>query len=172
MVGVFEDEDGILQAAKTAREQGLRIVEAYTPYAVHGLDRAMGLKRSRLALVCLIAGGLGAILKLWFEIWTAAVDWPVNVGGKPWNSLPAFVPITFEVMVLFAGLSTVGAFLLVSRLWPGRQPSLVHPRVTNDRFVLVLEETDSTFDVDRVSALLRRCGAVEVTERLAEEALA
>ena len=169
MVGIFEDEDGILQAAKTAREHGLRIAEAYTPYAVHGLDRAMGLKRSRLSLVCLIAGVLGAVLKLWFEIWTAAIDWPVNVGGKPWNSLPAFVPITFEVMVLFAGLSTVAAFLLVSRLWPGRQATPVDPRITNDRFALVLEETDSTFDVARVSALLKRCGAVEVTERLTEE---
>ena len=168
MVGVFGDEDGVLGAARAARDQGLRIVDAYTPYPVHGLDAALGLKRSRLALVCLIAGGLGAVLKLWFEIWTAAVDWPVNVGGKPWNSLPAFLPITFEVMVLFAGLATVGAFFVVSRLWPGRQANLIDPRVTNDRFALLLEETDSTFDVDRVRALLERHGAVEVTERLTE----
>jgi hypothetical protein len=172
MVGVFEDEEGILAATKAARATGLRILEAYTPYAVHGLDGAMGLKRSRLALVCLIAGGLGAIAKLWFEIWTAAVDWPVNVGGKPWNSLPAFVPITFEVMVLAAGLSTVAAFFAVSRLWPGKQAGLIDARLTNDRFALVLEETDSTFDADRVRGLLQRHGAVEITERLTEEVAA
>ena len=80
-------------------------------------------------------------------------------GANAWNSLPAFVPITFEVMVLFAGLSTVAAFFFVSRLWPGRQARLIDPRVTDDRFALVLEETDSTFDVDRVSALLKRYGA-------------
>lgn len=169
LVGIFEEEDGIVGAAQAARQQGLRIVDAYTPYAVHGLERALGMERSRLALVCLVAGLLGAVLKLWFEIWTAAIDWPVDVGGKPWNSLPAFVPITFEVMVLFAGLSTVAAFFLVSRMWPGRRPALIDPRVTNDRFALVLEETDAAFDVNRVRALLERYGAVEVTERLTDE---
>ncbi len=172
MLGIFEDEDGILSAVAAARKQGLSIVEAYTPYAVHGLDQALGLKRSRLALVCLIAGGVGAVVKLWFEFWTMAVDWPIDVGGKPWNSLPAFVPVTFEVMVLFAGLTTVAAFFMVSRLRPGKKPKLVDPRVTNDHFALLLEETDSTFDVDRVRALLKHHGAVEVTERITGEVLA
>jgi hypothetical protein len=169
LLGIFDDETGIVSAVKAAREQRLRIVEVYTPYAVHGLDRALGLKHSRLSLVCLIAGALGGGLKLWFEIWTAAIDWPVDVGGKPWNSLPAFVPITFEVMVLFAGLFTVGALLIVSRLWPGKQAKLVHPRVTNDRFALLIEETDAAFDVERVRRLLKEHGAVEVTDQLAEE---
>ena len=169
LLGLFGDESGLIGAIKEGREWRLRIVEVYAPYAVHGLDRVLGLKRSRLSLVCLIAGALGAALKLWFEIWTAAIDWPVDVGGKPWNSLPAFVPITFEVMVLFAGLGTVGAFLLVSRLRPGKQPKLIDPRITNDRFALLIEETDAAFDVGRVRALLERHGAVEVIERLAEE---
>ncbi|MCC6394947.1 MAG: DUF3341 domain-containing protein [Bryobacterales bacterium] len=169
LIGIFDEESAVTAAIKAAREQRLRIVEVYTPYAVHGLERALGLKRSRLALVCLIAGAMGAILKMWFEIWTAAIDWPVDVGGKPWNSLPAFVPITFEVMVLFAGLFTVGAFLIVSRLGPGKRPRLIHPRVTDDRFALVIEETDAAFDVARVRRLLESHGAVEVTELLAEE---
>ncbi len=109
-------------------------------------------------------------LKIWFEYWTTAGDWPINVGGKPWNSLPAFVPITFEVMVLFAGLSTVAAFFGVSRLLPGRRAKLADPRVTNDRFALVLEETDAAFDVPQVAALLRRFHAIHVEERVGEEA--
>jgi ActD protein len=169
MLGIFEDEEAILGAACAARDQGLRVVEAYTPYAVHGLDRALGLKPSRLSLVCLIAGATGAIVKLWFEIWTAALDWPINVGGKPWNSLPAFVPITFEVMVLFAGLATVAAFILVSRLRPGKQAQLVAPGITNDRFALVLEETDAAFDAGRVRRLLEQHGAVEIAESVSEE---
>jgi hypothetical protein len=172
MLGIFEDEAGILGAARAAREQGLRIVDAYTPYAVHGLDRAMGLKPSRLSLVCLFAGAAGAVLKLWFEIWTAAFDWPINVGGKPWNSLPAFVPITFEVMVLFAGLATVLAFIAVSRLRPGKQPKLIAPGVTNDRFALVLEEADAAFDAQQVRRLLERHGAVEITESVTGEVFA
>lgn len=169
LMGVFDDESALVSAIKAVRERRLRIVDVYSPYAVHGMERALGLKRSRLSMVCLIAGGLGASLKLWFEIWTAAIDWPVNVGGKPWNSLPAFVPITFEVMVLFAGLSTVAALLIVSHLWPGKQAALIHPRVTNDRFVLLIEESDAAFDPERVRQLLEAHGAIEVAERLAEE---
>ncbi|MBV6430012.1 MAG: hypothetical protein IANPNBLG_00115 [Bryobacteraceae bacterium] len=169
LMGIFDDETALIGAIKDAREQRLRIVEVYSPYAVHGLERVLGLKRSRLALVCLLAGATGAVLKMWFEIWTAAIDWPVDVGGKPWNSLPAFVPITFEVMVLFAGLFTVAALLMVSRLWPGRRAKLVHPRVTDDRFALIIEETDAAFDVARVRRLLESHGAVEVTEMLTEE---
>lgn len=172
LLGIFDNESSLVGAIHAARERRLRIVEVYAPYAVHGLDRVLGLKRSRLSWVCLIAGALGAVLKLWFEIWTAAIDWPVDVGGKPWNSLPAFVPITFEVMVLFAGLGTVGAFLLVSRLWPGKQPKLIAPGVTDDRFALLIEETDAAFDVGQVRNLLKRNGAVEVIERLSEEVLA
>ena len=169
LLGIFDDESALVGAIEAVRGEHLRIVDVYAPYAVHGLDRVLGLKRSRLSLVCLIGGALGAILKLWFEIWTAAVDWPVNVGGKPWNSLPAFVPITFEVMVLFAGLSTVAAFLIVSRLRPGKPARPIHPRITNDRFALLIEETDASFDVERVRRLLEAHGAVEVTELLAEE---
>ncbi|MCZ2148132.1 MAG: DUF3341 domain-containing protein [Bryobacterales bacterium] len=169
LLGVFEDESALISAVKAARQQRLRIVEVYTPYAVHGLERVLGLRRSRLSLVCLIAGATGAIVKLWFEFWTMAIDWPVNVGGKPWNSLPAFVPVTFEVMVLFAGLSSVAALLIVAGLWPGKQPKLIHPRVTNDRLALLLEENDAAFDVGRVRRLLEDHGAVEVTERLTGE---
>jgi hypothetical protein len=96
------------------------------------------------------------------------VDWPVNVGGKPWNSLPAFVPVTFEVMVLAAGLSTVFAFFLLSRLRPGRRPIQVHERVTDDRFVLVLEETNAQFDLPSIRRMLQQQGALEVEERLEE----
>jgi hypothetical protein len=113
---------------------------------------------------------IGAAAKVAFEYWTTASDWPVNVGGKPWNSLPAFVPITFEVMVLFAGVSTVFAFFLVSRLYPGRRAASVIPGVTNDRFALVLQETDAAFEPALVRRLLERHGAVEVIER-AEESL-
>jgi len=110
------------------------------------------------------------VAKLGFEYWASASDWPVNVGGKPWNSLPAFVPITFEVMVLFAGISVVIAFFIVSRLYPGRLPATVIPGVTDDRFALVLEETDAAFEPVEVRRLLERHGAIEVIER-AEESL-
>ncbi|MCL4811821.1 MAG: DUF3341 domain-containing protein [Vicinamibacteraceae bacterium] len=171
-VGVFEREDDLVGATRAARAAGLRIVDAYTPYAVHGLDAAMGLRPSRLALVCLVAGATGAVLKLWFELWTAVVDWPLDVGGKPHNSLPAFVPITFEVMVLFAGLATVSALFLVAGLRPGRRPALVADQVTDDRFALVVEPADATASLASVRALFDAHHAVDVRARVepAEEA--
>lgn len=166
MLGFFEREKDILGATRAVRNAGFRIADIYTPYAVHGLDKAMGLSPSRLPWVCFLLGVVGAGLKVWFEFWTTAVDWPVNVGGKPWNSLPAFVPVTFEVMVLFAGLSTVAAFLFVSRLWPGKKARLADPAVTDHRFVLVIEETDAAFDPDKVRALLGSFQATRVEERV------
>jgi len=170
LIGIFASEDAILQATDSARRRGLKIVDVFAPYAVHGLDKAMGLERSKLPWVCFALGLFGASFKVWFEYWTTASDWPINVGGKPWNSLPAFVPITFEVMVLFAGISTVLAFFGMSRLWPGRRPALLDPRVTNDRFALVLEEDNAAFDVDQIEQFLKEHSAIRVEEREQEVA--
>ena len=168
VVGVFDDEANLLGVTSAARAQGLKVIDAFTPYAVHGLDSAMGLRASRLPWICFFAAITGAALKLWFEFWTTMVDWPLNIGGKPWNSLPAFVPVTFEVMVLSAGVTTVFAFLLLARLWPSKRPAVVFPGVTDDRFVLVLEESDAQFDFARVRSLFEKFGAVVIEERLEE----
>ena len=105
-IGVFENEEDTMKAVLASRARGLTVVDVFAPYAVHGMDKAMGLEPSKLPWVCLALGLAGATLKFWFE----------NVGGKPWNSLPAFVPVTFEVMVLFAGVSTVIALFIAARL--------------------------------------------------------
>ena len=170
LIDIFDSEEAILDVTDAARRRGLKIVDVFAPYAVHGLDKAMGLGRSKLPWVCLLLGLFGATFKVWFEYWTTASDWPINVGGKPWNSLPAFVPITFEVMVLCAGISTVLAFFGMNRLWPGRKPVLLDPRVTNDRFALVLEENDAAFDVEEVERFLRGHHALRVEEREQETA--
>jgi hypothetical protein len=165
---VFEREQDTLDATNAFREGGYSIVDVYAPYAVHGLDKAMNLQPSRLPWVCFALGAIGAAAKVWFEIWTTAIDWPINVGGKPWNSLPAFVPVTFEVMVLFAGLSTVFAFLLVARLHPGKKAVMPLAGVTDHRFALVLEETDAAFDVGLVRGMLERFHAVHIEEQVEE----
>ncbi len=169
LLGVFEREEDILAVTRAARDGGFTIADVYAPYAVHGLDEAMGLRPSRLPWVAFALGVLGAGLKVWFEFWTTAQSWPINVGGKPWNSLPAFVPVTFEVMVLFAGIGTVLAFLSGRGLLPGRRARMPVEGVTDDRFALVLEETDATFDLGRAEALFARHGAVLVEERNEQE---
>lgn len=165
LVSVFGHEKDILGATRAARESGYKIEDVYTPYAVHGMDDAQGLKKSALPYVCLGLGLAGAAAKLWYQLWTSATSWPVNVGGKPLKSVPAFVPVTFEIMVLFAGVGTVIALFLVSRLWFGRKPKVLYDGVTDDRFVLVLEETDATFDVNEVRTMFRRYNLISMEER-------
>lgn len=168
-VGVFEREEDTLDVVRASRARGLTIIDVHTPYPVHGLDKAMGLQPSKLPWVCFALGVFGATFKVWFEYWTTAVSWPINVGGKPWNSLPAFVPVTFEVMVLFAGVSTVIAFLLAFGLLPGRKAVLPVKGVTDNRFAVLLEETDATFDSDAVRDLFERYHAVHTEERAEAE---
>lgn len=164
----FSHESDLLSAVQAVRQKGWKIVDAYTPYAVHGLDRAMGLRPSRLPWVCLLGGLIGAVGMLWFEHWTMAIDWPVNVGGKPWNSLPSDAPVAFEAAVLLAGFGSVFALFLVSRLYPGRNCHVPDKRVTNDRFVLLMEQTDASFSVQEASRFLREFDAVETHEVVKE----
>jgi len=164
----FDREEDILAATRAVRDRGYEIMDVFTPYALHGLDRAMGLKPSRLPLVCLFFALLGATAKLWFQIWTSASDWPLDVGGKPLVSIPAFVPVTFEITVLFAGLGTVAAFFLVSRLFPGRKRKMKFEGATNDRFVLVLVENDAAFDPKAAERLCSSYHCVKVEERIEE----
>lgn len=166
LVSWFGTERDILGATKAARANGYDIVDIYTPFAVHGLDTAQGIKPTRIAALCLALGLTGAIAKLGFQIWTSAWDWPVNVGGKPLISLPAFVPVTFEVTVLFAGVGTVLAFLLRSGLRLGKKPTVVYEGVTDDKFVLVLSQSDAAFDVERVRALFVPFHVVKIEERI------
>jgi hypothetical protein len=160
LIGYFDSEEKVLAATRAVREAGHPIQDVYTPYAVHGMDDAMGLKPSRLTWVCFGAGLLGCVSALSLELYTSVVSWPLNVGGKPFNSFPAFVPVAFELTVLFAGLLTVGAFLARAKLFPGSRHPVV-PRVTDDRFAIAVEAREAPNNVAEAEQLLRQHGAVE-----------
>ena len=164
-VGAFTSEEAILGVTRASREGGYRIVDVYTPYAVHGLDDAMGLQRSRITWVCFLAGLAGALGMFWFGTWTLAIDWPLNIGGKPFNSLPALIPVIFEVTILLAGFGSVFALLILCRLFPGKQARMPYPGVTDDRFVIVLEDSGSSVDPRDVRDLFEEYGAVDVETR-------
>ena len=169
LLATFSHEDDLLAATTAVREKGFHIVDVFTPYAVHGIDKAMGLKPSRLTWVCFVCGMIGAIGMLSFEHWAAAVSWPIDVGGKPWNSLPSDVPVAFEAAVLLAGFGSVFALLGVSKLFPGKKTNIIHPRVTDDRFVLVIDESDAAFSVSAVKQLLEPYDVIELEEQLTAE---
>lgn len=163
LLGVFATEHDLLGAVKDARAHGYSIFDVYSPYPVHGLEKAMGLPPSRLSRVCLLCGLLGVGLAFAMQHWTMAVDWPINIGGRPFNSWPAFVPVAFEVMVLLAGFGVVFAFFGVSRLYPGKQ-ALRMIQTTDDQFVLVIEANQAAMDAEDVFQLFRDHQASDAKE--------
>ena len=150
-LGVFLREADLLAATKATRSSGYSIHDAFTPYAVHGLDEAMGWRPSRLPRVCFAFALAGLALAAGAQFWISAIDWPLNVGGKPFNSLPAFLPAMFELMVFAGGVGTFLVLLLRSRLYPGKRPWLPHSRATDDRFVLAVEAEDASFDAQALA---------------------
>jgi molybdopterin-containing oxidoreductase family membrane subunit len=152
---VFARQEDLLRAVEAARQAGGEIVDIRTPYPVHETFRVMGLPRSRLPAVALAFGLLGVASALLFQYWSSAVDWPLNVGGRPFNSLPAFVPVAFETMVLFAGVGVVLAWLVVSRLYPGKPAAT--SRATDNRFILEVRATGPQADADAVRRLFGEC---------------
>lgn len=164
LVATFSEPAAVVSAVMTLRARGFKIYDVYAPFPVHGLDEAMGLRRSRLALVTLVAGVLGLTAAISFQFYAAVFDWSLNVGGKPDNSTLAFIPITFEITVLAAGLATTAAFFLRSGLFPGAPAGLRLPRVTDDTFAIVMRWRSTAFDTGEVRRLLRESGALNVRE--------
>ncbi len=168
LVATFPHVDGLLRAVRQARREMLRVYDVFAPFPIHGLDDAMGIRHTRLPKVTLIAGLTGLAFALSLQYYANVLDWPLNVGGKPDNTTLAFIPISFELTVLFGGLATVAAFLLRARLYPGKRPWLVTPGTTDDVFALVLRKPSEDPLHQRALALLTDCGAASVTESEAD----
>ena len=159
----FEREEDLIAGAAEARMAGFEVYDVYTPFPVHGMDRAVALPPSRLTWIAFLAGALGLVFGLTLQVWTSAYDWPLNVGGKPFNSFPLFIPVTFELTVLFSGLIAIGVLFARNRMWLFSKRR-VFERVTDDRFVLVLKQSDASFDIDKALRLFSRHNAINVIE--------
>jgi hypothetical protein len=162
VIGFFDEPGALIEATKKTRDAKWDSFDAYTPYPVHGLEHAAGLKRSWLPYVTFCAGGTGLMCAFALQYWTSAVSWPINVGGKPLNSWPAFVPVMFELTVLFAGLCTVAAMLIANGM-PNIKRRSFDPRLTRDRFALIIEPSSKkAFDEAAATNFLKGLGAKEV----------
>jgi hypothetical protein len=163
IIAVVDTEHDLMAAAEQARlKYDLKLYDAFTPYPVHGLDQAMGVKRSWLPYITFIGGAAGLISAAALEIWTSAVDWPINIGGKPFVSFPAFVPIMFELTVLFGGLITLGALLWACGL-PNLTPKILHPAATDDKFVLYIPSKEKNFNESAMTQFLKGLKAEEIS---------
>jgi hypothetical protein len=165
VVGIYEDDEQLLHAVETIQHKGVKIADVFTPFPVHGLDKILGYKESRLPDAAFIFALTGTTLALLMQIWMYAVDWPVNVGGKPRLPLPSFIPITFELTVLLCALGMVGTFYYSCRLLPGIKTYVVDPRQTDDRFIVTVRLEEDANSNSKVQQLFRETGAVEVREQ-------
>jgi len=161
VVGIWHDDFELVEAARKVREAGYKKFDAITPFPVHGLEDAIGIKRSNIPWVTLIMGTTGLLSGLALTYWTSAIDWPINVGGKPFFSGPAFVPVMFELTILFAAISSVIALFAFCRL-PKVDPPIIDPDLTSHKFAIFIPATEENYDAGRAEELLRQVGAKEV----------
>lgn len=167
LVAEFDSADEILAAAKAVHRAGHRKVEAYTPFAVEGLDAAVGHAPTRLGFVTLLAGAAGAILGFGMQWYANVIFYPLNIGGRPLNSWPNFIIITFEISVLFAAFASVIFMFLRNGLPRAYHPIFNTPGFENasrDRFFLCVEADDPRFDLEAVRSLLEKQSPLTVQE--------
>lgn len=169
IIGTFSDEEGMIHSAEKIRKENIDIYDIYTPFPVHGIDHLLDIKRSRLPIICFFGAGAGLAFSLWFQIWTSKTSWPLNVGGKPFNSFPAFIPVAFEITVLFGALLTVAAFLFRARLFPGNKTITPDLRITDDRFAIVVEDKNVGIDLSVIEEIFMSGGAEEISTKGGEE---
>ncbi len=160
---LYDDDDVLLTAVKKVRDYGSHIEEVYTPFPVHGLDRAMGLADTKIAITAFIYGVIGFVFSVWMMNYMMIEDWPQNIGGKPSFSyienMPAFIPIMFELTVFFAAHLMVLTFYMRSKIWPFQTASNPDPRTTSHMFLMEVV-IDGNEDV--LTSLLKESGATEL----------
>jgi hypothetical protein len=163
---LYNDDDRLKDGAKKVRGMGYSINEVFSPFPVHGIDKIMGLKRTRISICCFIYGCTGFSLALWMISYMLVYDWPIDIGGKPnftiYHNLPSWIPILFESTVLCSAHGMALTFLLRSWLFPGVSPKNPDPRTTDDHFLMVMPAY-SEQDINALTAAARETGAVEVT---------
>lgn len=160
---IYNDDDILMAAVKKIRAEKHHIEEVYTPFPVHGLDKALGLEPTRIAIASFIYGCIGLTVAIVMMNFIMIKDWPQNIGGKPsfsyLENMPAFVPIMFEMTVFFAAHLMVITFYLRSRMWPFKNAENPDPRTTDDHFLM---EIPVHGNEKELTSLLKETGAVEI----------
>ena len=160
---IYTDDDVLMSAVKTVKAERYHIEEIYTPFPVHGLDKAMGLAPTRLAITAFLYGCVGITVATVMMNFIMIQDWPQDIGGKPsfsyLENMPSFVPIMFELTVFFAAHLMVITFYLRSRMWPFKKAENPDPRTTDDHFLMEIAVHDNE---ESLTDLLRKTGAVEI----------
>ncbi|NJN24845.1 MAG: DUF3341 domain-containing protein [Cyclobacteriaceae bacterium] len=169
ILGVYGDDDAALKAVKQIRAAGVKVHEVYSPFPIHGIDEALGYKRSRLPRAAFMFGTLGLILALTMQFWMLGYDWQMIIGGKNYASLPPFIPVTFELTVLLSALGMVATFMIASDLKPYKKARIFDIRITDDKHVVAIDlASNNALAKEEISSIVAQSGAEEVNEKIFE----
>src|SRR5262245_58734117 len=167
LMAEFEDPNQLVAAAHRAREEGYRRMEAYSPLPIEELHEAIGFHNTRLPLIVLIGGIVGGLSGYLLQFWVSTIAYPINVGGKPYHSWPAFIPVTFECAVLGASLAAVFGMLALNGLPQPYHPVFNTPgfvRASRDHFFLCIESQDPKYRQDETRRFLEKFRPLQVSE--------
>jgi ActD protein len=167
LMAEFDSPEALLKASHRAFAEGFRRMDAYSPFPVDGLAEAIGFHRTRVPLIVLIGGLLGCVGGFWLQYWVSVIDYPINIGGRPLNSWPSFIPVTFELTILLAALAAFFSVLALNRL-----PMPYHPvfnverfeLASRNRFFLCIEAADTNFELERTRRFLDEIGSLGTYE--------
>ncbi len=163
LYGLYNDEEDLKTAVRTANKSHLEIMDVFTPFPVHGLDPLLGLKESRLHILGFVYGAIGSSFAFLTMSWIFTRDWPMMFGGKPYWSVPAFIPITFEATVLFAAWGMTLTFYTICGMWPGVKAMPLDNRITDDKFCVAFNVTSaSDGEMDNLTNFFSTTRAAEV----------
>ncbi len=163
LFGLYNDEEPLLAAVKQANKQHLDIWNVFSPFPVHGLDPLLGLEESRLHIAGFVYGLTGTLTGFGFMSWAFVKDWPIIFGGKPYWPVPSFIPITFEMTVLFAAIGMVVTFYTVCGMGPGVTNPTLDDRITDDKFCIAFQTNGMSSDeVSKLRDFLANTGASEI----------
>src|SRR5690625_2656892 len=163
LFGLYDDEQILLKSIRKAKQENLDIHDVISPFPVHGLNEELGLAESRLHVAVFLFGSVGFLLAFFGMSWIFTKDWPLIIGGKPFWSVPGFIPITFEVTVLLSAVGMVVVFYMINGLRPQIKTEVLHPRLTDDRFAIIFDTSESTNEeMDQLENFFEATGAEEV----------
>ncbi|GAA5220486.1 DUF3341 domain-containing protein [Membranihabitans marinus] len=163
LFGLYNDEEIVLQALKEAKGQHLDVYDVVSPFPIHGLDPLLGIEESRLHIAGFCFGLVGTLTAFLGMSWIFTKDWPMIFGGKPYWSVPAFIPITFELTVLFASIGMVITYYAINGMGPGVTNPVLHDRLTDDKFAIAFDAGNASEDeINKFKAFLENTGADEI----------
>ncbi|WP_420319234.1 DUF3341 domain-containing protein [Ekhidna sp.] len=165
ILGVYDDEDVLMDAIKNVRESGVKIEEVYSPFPVHGIEEVLGYKRSWLSIAAFLFGVTGTCLALTMMVGMMGIDWPMIIGGKDYVPIPSFIPVTFEMTVLLASFGMVGTFFVTSNLKPWGKPRIYDIRITDDKHVMAIDLDKNDKSEADIKKVVQGSGATEVNNK-------